>query len=133
MGTGNNDSVTLPPPKLSHGATRFVCISDTHCGHSKLDIPAGDVLLHAGDFCTAGTPDELDDFASWLDTLPHPTKVVIAGNHDAILDNSSFGKHIGHQKTLQAAAEKELSNDATFAALDAATQWSLFAKKRGKW
>lgn len=127
VGIWNTDNVTLPAK--SSEAIRFVCISDTHGGHSKLDIPAGDVLLHAGDFCTAGTPDELEDFVSWLDTLPHQTKVVIAGNHDAVLDGDSFGKHIVHQKILQAAAEKELSKDATFATLEPAVQKAALRKK----
>jgi hypothetical protein len=29
---------------------RIVCISDTHAQQSNLKIPAGDILLHCGDF-----------------------------------------------------------------------------------
>jgi predicted phosphodiesterase len=33
---------------------RIVCISDTHGQHAKLSVPAGDVLIHAGDFMALG-------------------------------------------------------------------------------
>jgi Icc-related predicted phosphoesterase len=62
---------------------RIVCISDTHGQHAKLNVPDGDVLIHAGDFSAFGdTPIEVIDFNQWLGTLPHRYKVVIAGNHD---------------------------------------------------
>lgn len=61
---------------------RIVCVSDTHGGHWKLDVPAGDVLLHAGDISTRGTLEAVEDFDRWLGTLPHPHKVLICGNHD---------------------------------------------------
>lgn len=35
------------PPK-PEGATRFVCISDTHTKHREIVIPDGDVLIHCG-------------------------------------------------------------------------------------
>ena len=39
---------------------RFVCISDTHCKHHGLGVlPAGDVLVHAGDFTQTGRPGEV--------------------------------------------------------------------------
>ena len=43
---------------------RVVCISDTHLIHRKepLDIPDGDLLLHAGDATFRGRPDEIQDF-----------------------------------------------------------------------
>jgi predicted phosphohydrolase len=62
---------------------RIVCISDTHGQHAKLNVPDGDILIHAGDFAAFGdTPIEIIDFNQWLGTLPHRYKVVIAGNHD---------------------------------------------------
>jgi predicted phosphodiesterase len=60
---------------------RIVCISDTHGQHAKLSVPAGDVLIHAGDFMAFGdTPKEIVDFNHWLGKQPHRFKVVIAGN-----------------------------------------------------
>jgi hypothetical protein len=124
----SSELAAVIPPK-NPGATRFVCLSDTHCSHAKLEIPDGDVLLHAGDFCTVGTPEELEDFASWLDTLPHLVKIVIAGNHDAVLDRASFGKHITHQKILQDAAAKEFAQDTGFATLDEAAAKAVLRQK----
>jgi Icc-related predicted phosphoesterase len=63
-------------------ALRIVCISDTHGLHRELSVPAGDLLVHAGDLTRRGELDELRDLNAWLGTLPHPHKVVIAGNHD---------------------------------------------------
>ncbi|GAB6028646.1 hypothetical protein CHUAL_004478 [Chamberlinius hualienensis] len=63
---------------------RFVCISDTHSRihQMRIPIPAGDVLLHAGDITNYGDDKELIKFNSFLETLPHKYKIVIAGNHD---------------------------------------------------
>jgi predicted phosphodiesterase len=63
---------------------RIVCLSDTHGAHDSpaLAVPDGDVLLHAGDMTGSGSLDQVEAFGDWLRGLPHPTKVVIAGNHD---------------------------------------------------
>lgn len=61
---------------------KLVLISDTHTQHSRLCLPEGDVLIHAGDWSLPGKLKEALDFAGWLKTQPHKTKVVIAGNHD---------------------------------------------------
>ena len=63
---------------------RIVCISDTHEQHHKVNVPYGDVLIHAGDFCLFdGTRRQVKNFASWFASQPHLHKVVISGNHDA--------------------------------------------------
>jgi predicted phosphodiesterase len=61
---------------------RIVCLSDTHTRHGSLDVPDGDVLVHAGDATRRGTQGEIEDFDRWLRDLPHAHKVIIAGNHD---------------------------------------------------
>ena len=33
---------------------RLVLLSDTHGLHREISIPDGDVLVHAGDFCSQG-------------------------------------------------------------------------------
>ncbi|MCJ1254549.1 hypothetical protein MMC24_002364 [Lignoscripta atroalba] len=67
---------------------RIVCISDTHTRiHSP--IPFGDVLIHAGDLSNLGTTEEIQAQINWLVSLPHPHKIVIAGNHDSFLDPRS--------------------------------------------
>ena len=59
------------------------------------EVPPGEVLVHCGDFCDAGSLDELDDFCAWLDALPHAHKVCCAGNHDWLLDEEVAGLAAG--------------------------------------
>ena len=63
-------------------SVRVVCISDTHGRHDDVFVPDGDLLLHAGDLTSHGSLYEIRDAAAFLEALPHPHKVVIAGNHD---------------------------------------------------
>jgi predicted phosphohydrolase len=61
---------------------RIVAVADTHLFHEELAVPEGDVFVHAGDMCRAGTREELVLAASWIASLPHATKIVVPGNHD---------------------------------------------------
>ncbi len=63
---------------------KVVCFSDTHQRHRLVNVPDGDILIVAGDFCLDGVHPEAASFANWLKDLPHKHKVVIAGNHDHI-------------------------------------------------
>lgn len=65
---------------------RLVCISDTHGHHGHVALPAGDVLVHAGDFSRRGRLDEVTEFARWFVDQPHPHKIVVAGNHDFLCE-----------------------------------------------
>ncbi|KXJ90169.1 Metallo-dependent phosphatase-like protein [Microdochium bolleyi] len=62
-----------------------VCLSDTH--NMQCPVPDGDILIHAGDLTQSGTFDELQATILWLRNQPHRAKLVIAGNHDLLLDN----------------------------------------------
>lgn len=73
---------------------RVVAISDTHCGHHELDLPEGDMLVHAGDFLGWGTAPELDSFIAWLDAQPFEHKVVVPGNHDRIIEQSPLAEKL---------------------------------------
>lgn len=64
---------------------RIVCLSDTHSLHSQIQVPEGDILLHAGDLTRRGHLQELEEAARWLRSLPHQEKILIAGNHDFCL------------------------------------------------
>ncbi|NJO04030.1 MAG: metallophosphoesterase [Bacteroidia bacterium] len=68
---------------------KIVCLSDTHGVHTHIQIPTGDLLIHAGDFCRYGRPQEIVDFNEWLGSLPHPHKVIIAGNHDVLFEHAA--------------------------------------------
>lgn len=61
-----------------------VCVSSTH--NSQPRIPPGDILIHAGDLTQGGTAAELQTQLQWLNAQPHAHKLVIAGNHDTVLD-----------------------------------------------
>lgn len=65
---------------------RLVLLSDTHGHHKDIEVPDGDILVHAGDFCTSGKEWQVQAFARWLAKQPHEHKVVIAGNHDRCLE-----------------------------------------------
>lgn len=61
---------------------KFVCLSDPHGYHRLVKVPAGDVLIFAGDLTVRGEIVTVRDFNMWLGELPHKYKIVIAGNHD---------------------------------------------------
>ncbi len=61
---------------------RLVCLSDLHDKKINIPIPHGDVLVVAGDICKRGSLQEIDRFDRFLADLPHPYKLVVAGNHD---------------------------------------------------
>lgn len=62
--------------------TNIVLISDTHGSHDRVDVPEGDILIHAGDFSAEGELETVDSFNEWLGSLPHDHKIFIPGNHD---------------------------------------------------
>jgi predicted phosphodiesterase len=78
------------PPE---GTTRIVVVSDTHTQHEELgELPAGELLIHCGDilmsgrlWTAAGQIEHLTRFNEWLRTVPCTHKLVVAGNHDAVV------------------------------------------------
>jgi predicted phosphohydrolase len=67
---------------------RIIAISDTHSFHRDIEVPDGDILVHAGDAAMLGRTDEIVEFNRWLGTLPHPVKVFCAGNHDFLFEQA---------------------------------------------
>lgn len=67
---------------------KIVHISDTHGGkgHTKLNIPECDVLIHSGDIGGRTNNFELADFLIWFEKQPARQKIWTPGNHDIILD-----------------------------------------------
>jgi uncharacterized protein YegP (UPF0339 family) len=52
------------------------------------------MVVHAGDFTKMGTTAQIDQFIWWLKSLDHiPIKVVVAGNHEVILDKELYEQH----------------------------------------
>ena len=71
------------------------CISDTHMRHREIELPGGDMLIHAGDIMTNRDPGQLLDFLVWFDEQKYVTKLFIAGNHDHVFeDNPDLAKKI---------------------------------------
>ncbi len=60
---------------------RFVCISDTHnkAPGEGYTLPAGDVLVHAGDLTNEGAYHELKRVAEWIEKTDFAVKIVVAG------------------------------------------------------
>lgn len=73
---------------------RIVCISDTHTYHESVDLPHGDILVHAGDFTFRGREEEVRAFGKWFRAQPHKHKVVIAGNHDLSFESAKHKEAI---------------------------------------
>eukprot|EP01088_Endostelium_zonatum_P006429 TRINITY_DN18558_c0_g1_i1.p1 TRINITY_DN18558_c0_g1~~TRINITY_DN18558_c0_g1_i1.p1 ORF type:complete len:376 (-),score=89.34 TRINITY_DN18558_c0_g1_i1:71-1198(-) len=72
---------------------RVICTSDTHSHHRELKMPEGDVFIHAGDWTKHGTVEEVKEFNEWLGSLKYKHKIVIAGNHDVLLDQQWYDKN----------------------------------------
>lgn len=74
-------------PPRNKEPVKVVCISDTH--DNTVQVPEGDILVHAGDLTNDGTAADIQKQLDWLKTLPHGVKIVVAGNHDSYFDAGS--------------------------------------------
>jgi predicted phosphohydrolase len=74
-------------PAMARTTLRLVLFSDTHQLHREVDVPDGDILIHAGDFTMfSRSPAEIADFNTWLGELPHRFKGIVPGNHEFFLE-----------------------------------------------
>jgi Icc-related predicted phosphoesterase len=69
---------------------KIVCLSDTHNCNELIDVPDGDILIHAGDATGRGTVAEVQEFNKWLSNLPHKYKIFVAGNHDWLFETNNL-------------------------------------------
>jgi Icc-related predicted phosphoesterase len=70
---------------------RLVILSDTQGHHLELKtMPAGDILIHAGDLTNDGSHIEIQWFSRWMQEQPYRKKIVIAGNHDLAFQNDPY-------------------------------------------
>jgi Icc-related predicted phosphoesterase len=68
-------------------------MSDSHDCHDRIDInslPPADIFIHAGDFTQYSYRGEMDRFRDFLKRLPYKHKIVVAGNHDFVLDRQNY-------------------------------------------
>lgn len=61
---------------------KIVVIADTHNLHEQIELPEGDMLIHAGDATMLGSHNELERFITWFGAQPFKYKIFVAGNHD---------------------------------------------------
>ena len=85
---GRPASCTLQPLEPP---VRIVCIADTH--NRQPVLPDGDVLIHAGDLSDTGSFAEVQAGLKWLAAQPHRHKILVAGNHDVLLDDAFLSQH----------------------------------------
>jgi len=89
----NASTYPLQPP--SNDTICVVCISDTHNSHASLPpLPAGDILIHAGDLSQSGSPEEVSAALDWMAAQPHLHKFLIAATHDRCLEDVSCQSHL---------------------------------------
>ncbi len=68
---------------------KIVTISDTHGKHNELELPSGDILLHAGDVSKRGLREEIEEFLDWFQLQDFQYKIFIAGNHDFFFEKET--------------------------------------------
>lgn len=89
---------------------KLIFLSDTHGYHRSMEVPAGDMIFCCGDFCGHGTGlGEVEDFASWFGGLPCRFKVLVAGNHDFVLEHPGTVKRA--ERVLREANIEYLCDD----------------------
>lgn len=66
---------------------KIAAFSDTHGWHKGLLVPDADLAVFAGDFMTSGYKhSEVKSFGKWFSNLPHKFKILVAGNHDRMME-----------------------------------------------
>jgi hypothetical protein len=69
---------------------RLIAISDTHGVCDEVDIPDGDILVHAGDLSISGSQSQILSELNWIARQPHIQKIVIPGNHDRYVEGNEL-------------------------------------------
>jgi Icc-related predicted phosphoesterase len=96
MNNGSSTTIakTELPSKAREDVVRVVVMSDSHEQHKCIgDIPPGDLFVHCGDiFMTnrkrshAKARERLLDFNEWLRDIPCEHRIIVAGNHDKVIE-----------------------------------------------
>ena len=76
---------------------KIVAISDTHNKLDEIEIPDGDVLVHAGDLTMGGSIEEFYKLNYDLGKIKHKFSHILlnAGNHDHLCEsNPAFAKQL---------------------------------------
>lgn len=76
-------------PIVGEGSSscRIICISDTHSKQWRVEIPKGDIFIHAGDLINYNEGEKhFMEMIKWLDKVPCKEKIIIGGNHDTYME-----------------------------------------------
>jgi predicted phosphodiesterase len=114
----------------------IVCLSDTHNSQPS-DIPAGEILIHAGDLTQSGTLKEVQKSLDWLNSLPHPNKIIIAGNHDILFDHSQQHSDLAARASISWGNVIYLNSSSTTVTCDNGRQLNIYGSpltpRYGNW
>lgn len=89
------------PRKHDPPILKLVLLSDTHELHREVDVPAGDILIHAGDFTMfSKSMKAIEDFNDWLGELPHRHKIIVPGNHEFFLEADASRRSLLSNATI---------------------------------
>lgn len=87
----NTNKFTNELPKKKPNTIRIASFSDPHNRHQYIHIPDSDILICSGDLTHKSSfydpLEQLWQFNEFLGGLPHKHKLVIAGNHDKIVES----------------------------------------------
>lgn len=90
-----------PVAPKDHDSFTIVAISDTHELHREVEVPPGDLLIHAGDFTMfSRSTAAILDFNEWLAELPHRWKIVVPGNHEFFLESDPSRRRLIGNATM---------------------------------
>lgn len=67
---------------------KIILISDTHGKHEAIELPKGDMIIHAGDITSSGQKKQVMSFLNWFKSLDYQYKIFICGNHDFLFEKS---------------------------------------------
>mmetsp|Transcript_132340 Transcript_132340/g.197196 ORF Transcript_132340/g.197196 Transcript_132340/m.197196 type:complete len:389 (+) Transcript_132340:122-1288(+) len=79
--------------KKPPNSTRIVCMSDTHGKHREIHLPAGDLLIHGGDFTKSGEPGNIRDLDRFFGEAHFEEIICIAGNHDMTMHPEFYDRN----------------------------------------
>jgi Icc-related predicted phosphoesterase len=70
---------------------KIICISDTHEKESLVNLPEGDILIHAGDMTMRGDIPALSKVANWFGKQKNKFNniITIPSNHDFCFENNN--------------------------------------------
>lgn len=87
---------------------KITCISDLHGAQPKL--PGADLLIIAGDLTAENRYQEYVLFAEWLRNQDYKEKIIIAGNHDNLIQNTDLASDVLYEFTYLCDSGTEIND-----------------------